>query len=174
MKGRTAVGLVVLLSTAVGARAVAGEAFQTSGVERQVSLLGGVGPSTAGFGLSAERYFARSRMSVFGGVGYVPAGGGSGIAGGGGLRGFTGGSRQRGFAEVAFSPLGRSLSAGANGLADEKILYGPSVSLGYQLTVSSGVTVMVSAGIGLEVNGPDDSPTAGPVVQIAVGRTWRR
>jgi hypothetical protein len=134
--------------------------------------MAGLGPSTAGVGLGAEKYFAGSRMSVLGAVGYMPTLGASGIGAGVGLRAFTPGQRHRNFAEVAFSALGTAFGSGPS-TTEDRVLYGPSVSVGYQFLASSGFTAALSAGVGLELASPDESRVV-HTLQIAVGHTRRR
>lgn len=110
-------------------------------------------------------------------MGYIPSiresRGASGPAFALGARVFTGGRRHRGFLEGAFCPVGVETAPVGSGTQGDAILFGPSLSLGYQFVGSSGVTFEVSAGIGRSLTGPDDAQDTFPISTIAVGYTWR-
>lgn len=143
----------------------------------RASLVFGYGSSVGGLGGSGEVYFAGSRVSLFGGLGYVPSSdggrGASGPAFAVGARGFAGGRRHRGFLEGSFSPLMVEIAPEGSGAQGDDILYGPSVSLGYQFVGSSGVTFVISGGVGWTVTGPDYIQGRCFHSTVAVGYTWR-
>ena len=75
---------------------------------RFFTLAAGLGNSLGLIGLHAEKYFARSRLSVYAGLGYFPEddpGDWSGAVAGAGLRGFTPGVKHRGFLDLSVSQL---------------------------------------------------------------------
>jgi hypothetical protein len=171
LKLRAAIGLVLLLMST--APAEAGNAVQAAAATRRATLLFGWGTSVAGFGAGAEAYLASSRVSLFGALGYVPWPGGSSVAAAGGARVFTSGRRHRGFAEASLSPGRVETVDKAGGTTDARVVYGPGLILGYQFVGSSGVTVMISAGVAYGMTGPIPHKVWVPNT-IAVGYTWRR
>ncbi len=139
-----------------------------------LTVLGGLGSSYGGFGAQAEYYLGGGRFSVFGGVGYHPAGEDdrypSGLAGAGGARLYAGGARHRGFLEVAVSPIADAFVAHDDELVDQTIVYGPSVQLGCQL-VRTGFTFRLRR-FGYGRWGEYDlSVTASE--GLGIGHTWR-
>jgi hypothetical protein len=171
LKVNAVVALVLILMSAWPAEA--GTAVEAVDAAPRASLLFGWGTSVAGFGAGVEAYLASSRISLFGALGYVPWPGGSSVAAAGGARVFTSGRRHRGFAEVSLSP-GRVETVGrADDTTDARVVYGPGLILGYQFVGSSGVTVMVSAGVAYGMTGPVPHKVWVPNT-IAVGYTWRR
>lgn len=124
------------------------------------------------FGAQGELYFAHERASAFGGLGYTPAideGDPSGITGAAGLRAFTNGIRHRGFLELSVSQV-----AVQTGVEDKR-LYGPGLQAGYQYAALSGFTFLVSAGVGVVLNGGDrlDDSAVQALVGLGFGYTWR-
>lgn len=176
MRLSAAVGVLLIVVSRVPAEAE--DAAQPKDASRRASLVFGYGNSVGGVGAGAEAYVARSRLSLFGAVGYVPSSRGgraaSGVAVAVGARVFTGGRRHRGFAEISVSPAGVEIADEGSGLAGEHIIYGPGFSLGYQFVASSGVTVMVAGGIAYGLTGPDNLHDTYALSAVAVGYTWRR
>ena len=168
----TAIGAVLMLMS--GALAEAQDATLPTDLPRRVGVLAGVGAAVGGVGAGVEAYVAKSRVSVFGGAGYIPSSVDTSVAGGGGLRVFTGGRRHRGFAEAALLPVGTQMTFDGHGVGQETVIYGPSFSLGYQYMSPRGVTFMVSAGAAHAVNELDKQNGIWQVATIAVGHTWPR
>lgn len=90
-----------ILFSVLSVSADASDGIEVPGVSRRVSVVFGFGNSVGGLGGGAEAYLAHSRLSVFGGIGYVPSSrdgrGASGVAVAAGARLFAGGQRQQNF-----------------------------------------------------------------------------
>jgi len=136
------------------------------------TVTGGVGNAMGWFGAQAERYFAHSRLSVFGGAGYTPALDDfdpSGLTVAAGLRGYTGGRKHRAFLEASACQVGIVSSSVA-----PKRFYGPCGQLGYQFASRGVFTFMVSAGVGYALGAADYGGRTQGLVGLALGYTWRR
>ena len=145
---------------------------------RRFGLVAGIGNSVGGIGVGGEAYLAHSRLSLFGGVGYLHAWGsdysseGLGVAGGARL--FTAGRRHRGFLEASLSPVSVAGTV-INGVVVEKqTSYGPGLSIGYQFVSSSGITLVLANGVAYGMTGPDFARGTQLLATYAVGYTWRR
>ena len=145
---------------------------------RQASLAVALGSDVAGVGLSAEKYLAGGRLSVFAGAGYIfgssDGRGATGAGAAGGLRVYSGGQKHRVFGEASFSPVAVEVAPEGSGLRGETISYGPGVSVGYNLVTSGGFTLALSVGVGQAVTGSSDAHGTEPLSSIALGYTWVR
>ena len=140
---------------------------------RSFTLAAGVGNAMGWFGLQGEKYVARSRVSVFAGLGYTPQedeGDAKGITFAAGARAFTPGIKHRGFLELSVSQL-----------AIEQFCfdachrhYGPGLQAGYQFVSRGGFTLFVSGGVGLLFDPPPGEDSVGGMAGIGLGYTWRR
>ena len=163
---------ILLLSVSLPAVARA----QTAGpvtTPRAVAVTAGVGNAMGILGVQGERYLPGDRLSVFGGVGYLPKGDpgdASGVALAGGMRAFTSGARHRGFVEVSVSHLAHDLAC----FDDCHHYYGPGVQGGYQFVARRGLTVMASLGVGYGPSIPDGEDNVGALIGVGFGYTWRR
>lgn len=141
---------------------------------RFFTLTAGFANTLSGVGIQGEKYFAKTRLSVFAAVGYTPAENdgdyqGAGVAGG--LRGFTPGVKHRGFLELSVSPLFLDTSC----FDACSLHYGPGLSAGWQYVSRGGFSLWLSGGIGVTfatVQPGDDS--VAPMGGIGLGYTWRR
>lgn len=132
----------------------------------------GVGNAYGWFGGQVERYIARGRASIFGGLGYTPAsdpGDPSGLTVAGGVRGYTRGDRHRAFLEASVSQIEVELWEGG------RRRYGPGLQVGYQYTARRGFTAMASVGVGHAVGQTDAllPSSAAVLLGMGVGYTWR-
>ena len=140
---------------------------------RFFTLTAGFGTSLGGFGLQAEKYLARTRISLFGGIGYIldeEEGDYSGLGLAAGLRGFTTGVKHRGFLELSVSPL--YLERHCFDACD--VTYGPGLAAGWHFVTRGGFSLWLSAGIGVALDPPPGASSAVPIGGIGLGYTWRR
>jgi hypothetical protein len=163
----------LLLPAALGAQTIDPATFR--GAEpppsRVFTLTSGIGNSLGWFGMQGERYFNGERLSVFAGAGYVPninEGYPTGIAVAAGLRGYTPGRRHRGFLELSISQVAVQPEPAS------RMLYGPGVQAGYQLTTSGGFTMMASLGAGYVADTPSYGSSVKALVGLGFGYTWRQ
>lgn len=184
---RTLLSLAIVVLTAAAGRLPAQDARQPRQDRESpppvATVTAGVGNSMGWLGAQGERYLARGRLSLFGGVGYTPEidpGDPTGITFAGGLRGYTGGERHRGFLElsgsqVAVQTLRQSGSGTGNGgqTLESKRLYGPGLQAGYQYMARSGFTAMVSGGAGYAVDATGSANEIQAMLNVGVGYTWR-
>ncbi len=141
--------------------------------ERVATLMAGVGNVMGWFGLHGEGYFARERLSGFGGLGYTPSvdpGNPSGLTFAVGLRGFTPGIKHRGFLALSLSQL--AVESGS--VEDPRRFYGPGLEAGYQYASRGGFTFMASLGLGYAPGVPEGEKEVGEVLALGLGYTWRR
>ena len=152
---------------------------------RNVTALAGGGVATAGSGLQVEKYFKGDRLSVFAGVGYsyelededkddedIVSASGGGVAAG--LRVYTGGRIHRGFLEVAYSPLGYETAFEGFPQDQLRLMYGPSVQAGWQMTRPGGFTLVLSAGVGHARATDNVEGFADAAAFLGLGKTWRQ
>lgn len=140
---------------------------------RFVTLTAGFGNTQGGFGIQGEKYFAKTRLSVFGAIGYIPAeddGDYKGAGAAGGLRGFTPGLKHRGYLELSISPLFIDQSC----FDDCSAHYGPGLSAGWQMVTRGGFTLWLSSGIGVAFNAYGSGDSVALMGGIGLGYTWRR
>jgi hypothetical protein len=140
---------------------------------RFVTLTAGFGNTQGGVGIQAEKYFAKTRLSVFGAIGYTPAENegdykGAGVAGG--VRGFTPGVKHRGFLELSVSSL--FIEQSCFDVCSAR--YGPGLSAGWQMVTRGGFTLWLSGGIGVAFRTDPGDDSVAPVGGIGLGYTWRR
>lgn len=141
--------------------------------KRVATLMAGVGNVMGWFGLHGEGYFARERLSGFGGLGYTPSvdpGNPSGLTFAVGLRGFTPGIKHRGFLALSLSQL--AVESGS--VEDPRRFYGPGLEAGYQYASRGGFTFMASLGLGYAPGVPEGEKEVGEVLALGLGYTWRR
>jgi hypothetical protein len=124
-------------------------------------------------GIQAERYLKNERISVFGGIGYLPAvetGDAAGPAFAGGIRLFTPGSTHRALLEASLSQLlyQEACFEGCN------VYYGPGVQAGYQFMSPRGWTVLTSMGVGYALGVPEGEGGLSLMANVGFGYTWRR
>ena len=144
--------------------------------EPRVTVIAGFGNAMGVFGAQAERYVGSGRVSVFGGLGYLPQfepGDPSGVTVAAGARGFTAGKTHRAFLEVSVSPLRFEFyTLGATRIPGA-IVYGPGVQGGYQFIARSGFTALASIGAGFPV-GAESGSGVELMAGMGLGFTWRR
>ena len=141
--------------------------------KRVATLMAGVGNVMGWFGLHGEGYFARERLSGFGGLGYTPSvdpGNPSGLTFAVGLRGFTPGIKHRGFLALSLSQLAVESGSGE----DPRRFSGPGLEAGYQYASRGGFTFMASLGLGYAPGVPEGEKEVGEVLALGLGYTWRR
>jgi len=129
---------------------------------RVATLTAGAGNVMGWFGLNAERYFARERLSGFVGLGYTPSidsGDPSGLTFAFGRRGFTTGIKHRGFLALSLSQL--ALESGF--VENPRRFYGPGLEAGYQYASRGGFTLMASLGVGYAPGVPEGESEFGEV-----------
>lgn len=144
-----------------------------------MTVTGGVGNTMGWVGGQAERHFANSRFSIFGGLGYLPdvpgyIGVPEGWTAAAGLRGYTPGTNHRGFLElsvsqIAFEAVEATFPRPANVEEGDRV-YGPGLSVGYQYLADGGLTFVSSAGVGYG-GGSTESGYHG-LVSVGLGYTW--
>ena len=135
------------------------------------SVIVGIGNSMGWLGAQSERYFVRGHASGFIGLGYsLGLGEESGVAVAAGVRLFTPGFRHRGFVELSLSQIAVE-GVGSGEFVDRSRLYGPGLQVGYQRVSKSGLTLLLSAGLGRAV-GPRVGNTIQPLLGLGVGYTW--
>ena len=81
---------------------------QAAGTNPAITVVAGIGNAMGMFGAHVEGYVKSGRVSVFGGLGYLPEfepGDPSGVTGAAGARVFTSGRTHRAFLEMSVSPL---------------------------------------------------------------------
>jgi hypothetical protein len=150
---------------------------------RKVTVLAGDGPATAGGGLQVETYFKGDRFSAFVGVGYtyeieedddeaVVSASGGGVAGG--LRVYTDGRIHRGFLEAAYSPIGLETASLGFPKDELRLMYGPSLQAGWQMTRPGGFTLVLAAGVGHARDSGFAEGFTDAVAFLGLGKTWRR
>ena len=140
---------------------------------RVATLTAGIGNVMGWFGLNAEGYFARERLSGFMGLGYTPSierGDPSGLTFAVGLRGFTAGIKHRGFLALSLSQL--AVQTGF--VENPSRFYGPGLEAGYQYASRGGFTFMASLGLGYAPGVPEGDKDFGEVIALGLGYTWRR
>jgi hypothetical protein len=148
------------------------EAPRTS-TRRVATLAAGIGNVMGWFGLQAEGYFARERLSAFAGAGYTPSidpGDPSGATFAVGLRAFTTGVKHRGYLELSLSQL--AVESGFT--TNPRRFYGPGLEAGYQFASRGGFTFMASAGVGYAPGVPEGEREVGEILALGFGYTWRR
>jgi hypothetical protein len=150
---------------------------------RKVTVLAGGGVAVAGSGLQVETYFKGDRLSAFAGVGYtyeiedgedddVVSASGGGAAGG--LRVYTDGRIHRGFLEAAYSPLGLETAPIGFPKDELRLMYGPSLQAGWQMTRPGGFTLVLAAGVGRARGNDFVDGFTDAVAFLGLGKTWRR
>jgi hypothetical protein len=150
---------------------------------RKLTVLAGGGPATASSGVQVETYLKGDRFSAFAGVGYsyeldeddgepVASASGGGVAGG--LRVYTDGRIHRGFLEAAYSPIGLELAPVGFPQDDLRLMYGPSLQAGWQMTRPGGFTLVLAAGVGHARSTDFVEGFTDPVAFLGLGKTWRR
>ena len=140
---------------------------------RSITLLAGVGNAMGWVGLSGEKYFLQSRVSVFAGLGYTPEmdqGDATGVAVAGGIRAFTPGVKHRGFLELSLSQV--AIQQYCFNACHR--LYGPGLQAGYQFVTIGGFTLFVSGGFGFVLDRPPGAKTVTGMGGLGLGYTWRR
>jgi hypothetical protein len=140
---------------------------------RVATLTAGVGNVMGWFGLNAEGYFARERLSGFVGLGYTPSidtGDPSGLTFAVGLRAFTVGIKHRGFLALSLSQL--AVESGF--VENPSRFYGPGLEAGYQYASRGGFTFIASLGLGYAPGVPEGEKEIGEVLALGLGYTWRR
>jgi hypothetical protein len=125
------------------------------------------------FGVQGERYFGRERFSLFGGLGYTPAGDAgdaSGVTVAAGGRAYTPGKKHRGFLEVSVSQL-----AVQQFCFDRcRRFYGPGIQAGYQFVTRGGFSLLASLGLGVAPGVGEGESKVGGMAGIGLGYTWHR
>jgi hypothetical protein len=144
----------------------------------QVSILAGFGNAFGWIGGQVEGYVAQGRVSGFAGLGFMPNllnDEGDGIAGAVGIRGFTRGRRHRGLLEISLSALSNTVSSTfGSDVVEKSRNYGPGVAVGYQFIGDTGLTILISGGVGLDDEGLDpEGSRLQPTVGIGVGYSVR-
>lgn len=144
----------------------------------RASLLAGFGNSFGWFGAQGEVYLATGRLAGFVGLGFMPNflnDEGSGAAGAVGVRGFTAGTRHRGFVELSISALSNNVSRTfGSDLVEKSIGYGPGFAVGYQFIGESGLTIVLSGGVGLDDDEFDpEGSRFKPTLGVGLGYTLR-
>jgi hypothetical protein len=150
---------------------------------RKITVLAGGGVAVAGSGLQAEAYFDGDRFSALAGVGYsyeiedgedddLVSASGVGLAGG--LRVYTDGRVHRGFLELAYSPIGYETAFEGFPQDRLRLMYGPSLQAGWQMTRPAGFTLVLAAGVGHARATDDVEGFTDAVAFIGLGKTWRR
>jgi hypothetical protein len=137
-----------------------------------VTVTAGVGNAMGWIGAQAERYFSQGRFSAFGGLGYTRAVytyDPSGVTVAAGARGYTAGLKHRGFLELSVCQI-----ATRSDPVDPKRFYGPGLELGYQFASRGGFTFALSAGVGYALGTSEGESSAGPLLGLGLGYTWRR
>ena len=140
---------------------------------RFLTLTAGFANTLGGLGIQAEKYFARTRLSVFGGIGYVieeDEGDYSGLGVAAGIRGFTPGLKHRGFLELSVSPLFLE----QNCFDSCNLRYGPGISAGWHFVTRGGFSLWLSGGVGVSFDPPPGESSVAPMGGIGLGYTWRR
>jgi len=129
--------------------------------------------------LAVEGEYHLGRFSVFADVGWMPPSDsesarlqGIALFAGGG-RVFTSGLRSRGFLELSYGPQGRALKEEPSGRADQFLVYGPNMLLGYQRIASSGLTFLAAAGWGFGRSSNPDLSFNSAQLRLGLGFTWR-
>jgi hypothetical protein len=145
--------------------------------EPVATVTAGVGNAFGWAGFQGERYLTDGRLSLFAGLGYVPASTEddrlpTGVAWAVGVRAFTPSLKHRGFAEVSIVEVARSWRERVPGSVEQKHFYGPSVQVGYQRVSDGGFTFTLSAGVGfvLDSSFPD---TVHLTTGLGFGYSWR-
>ena len=120
----------------------------------RVSVLAGFGNTFGWIGGQVEGYAGQGRISGFVGIGYMPNllnDEGDGVAGAVGVRAFTTGGRHRGLLEVSLTALSNNVSSTwGSDVVEKNVGYGPGVAVGYQFIGDSGITFLLSGGVGLD------------------------
>jgi hypothetical protein len=151
-------------------------ATQAVSGEPRITVVAGLGNAMGIFGAQAERYMRSGRVSVFGGVGYLPQlepGNPSGMTVAAGARWFTAGQTHRAFLEVSVSPLRSEFITDGATRVSRAIVYGPGVQGGYQFITRGGFTALASIGAGVPV-GAESGSGVDPMAGLGLGFTWRR
>ena len=144
--------------------------------EPRITIVAGLGNAMGLFGAQAERYVRSGRVSVFGGLGYLPQfepGDPSGVTVAVGARGFTAGKTHRAFLEVSASPLRVEFDTVGTTRIPRAIVYGPGVQGGYQFIARGGLTALASIGAGFPV-GAESGSGVELMGGMGLGFTWRR
>ena len=140
---------------------------------RTWGVSGGWGSGYGGVGGNFDWYFAKSRLSLAVGGGYLPTtdngGPGSGAAGAA-IRAYTKGVRHRALLELSVTLLSLSWRQNGDTFFDVHGHYGPGICGGYQFTAMSGFTVLMTGGVGWEPN----QGRLWPIGDLGFGYTWRR
>lgn len=129
-----------------------------------------VGDTPGWLGAGAEVHLADGRLSAFGGLGYTPAvlerADPSGLSYAAGARAYTDGLHHRLFLEASFRQVG---------VGQGELLHGPGLQAGYQYASDGGFTLLVSAGVGYEIDAEVSTLDEGfqPLMSVGLGHTWR-
>jgi len=149
---------------------------QAAGTNPTITVVAGLGNAMGIFGAHVEGYVRRGRVSVFGGLGYLPEfepGDPSGVTGAAGARVFTSGRTHRAFLEVSVSPLLFEYFTVGTTRIPGSIVYGPGFQGGYQYVARSGLTGLASIGTGFPIGGETGDRVA-LMAGMGLGFTWRR
>lgn len=130
----------------------------------------GAGNHYGWLGGGAEIYPVRGRLSLFAGAGIAPQG--PTVATAGGVRYYAplDATPHRFFGDLSVSLMRIAKPTGVGGPLTRE--YGVGLCFGYSHLAQSGRTLTAGAGVGASELGGDFEFL--PVVQIAVGWTWRR
>jgi hypothetical protein len=149
---------------------------RAAGTNPTITVVAGLGNAMSIFGADVEGYVRRGRVSVFGGLGYLPEfepGDPSGVTGAAGARVFTSGRTHRAFLEVSVSPLlFEYFTVGTTRIPGSKV-YGPGFQGGYQYVARSGLTGLASIGTGFPI-GAETGDRVALMAGMGLGFTWRR
>jgi len=147
--------------------------------ERSFSALAGFGGGFGWAGFQGEAYFAKERLSVFGGLGYSPVVGDNkpGPIFAGGLRGYLSRSQHRAFLEASVSRMPekselRQSLIGAPPSRQPRAAYGPAILAGYQYTALGGFTLMAAVGAGYSPSTDIEPATLVPRFNVGAGFSW--
>jgi hypothetical protein len=167
--------LLVLMSP-IGAFAQQPPAVSSEPGGPTVTVTAGVGNAMGVVGAQAERYVTGGRMSVFGGIGYLPRvdpGDPTGVSGAVGARLYTPGRRHRAFLEASVSELLSETLVAQGVVLRQSRRIGPGVQVGYQFVSRRGITGLLSVGAGVPV-GAESGTRAVLMAGLGVGYTWRQ
>jgi hypothetical protein len=169
------VSLLVLMSP-IGAFAQQPSAASSDPGGPTVTVTAGAGNAMGVVGAQAERYLKGGRMSLFGGIGYLPRidpGDPTGVSAAGGARLYTSGRRHRAFVEASVSEILSETLVAQGVVLRQSRRFGPGVQVGYQFVSRRGITGILSLGAGVPV-GAESGARAALMAGMGLGYTWRR